>query len=304
MINDNLKDELENLVSLMIDDLYTFEDGTSITTLQLIQKVDYEPDEFSENELHEIHGMLFQKAEEVGIVLDMSQHEYKLEGLPYNLDFIVHNKNAKIRCPRCGSEHTAEILYGMPAFSEELKKKMDSGEVVLGGCEIVTVPVNGRVVQLGPERYCNTCKKNFGTPPLLIAKDKESAEDYRDIVTSIKFSVGGFFGGFTKITLVKDENGASVTVQESLLRNPEECEPGPIHITVDEWNQILNRLYLQLYLHEWKHNFEDPCVLDGTQWDLRIKLTNGRVRNYGGSNAFPPYWRDLIKIFQQFVPIK
>jgi len=37
-------------------------------------------------------------------------------------------------CPVCKSKRIASILYGFPAFSEELIKKMDEGKITLGGC--------------------------------------------------------------------------------------------------------------------------------------------------------------------------
>jgi len=37
-------------------------------------------------------------------------------------------------CPRCGSDRIARVLYGLPDFSEELKRDLDAGRVVLGGC--------------------------------------------------------------------------------------------------------------------------------------------------------------------------
>jgi hypothetical protein len=40
------------------------------------------------------------------------------------------------------------------------------------------------------------------------------AEDYRDIVTSIKFSVGGFFEGNTEVTILKNDEGAVVKVMQ------------------------------------------------------------------------------------------
>ena len=39
-----------------------------------------------------------------------------------------------MKCPRCGSEHVAEILYGMPAFADDLKQTLDKKEVYLDGC--------------------------------------------------------------------------------------------------------------------------------------------------------------------------
>lgn len=38
------------------------------------------------------------------------------------------------KCPKCKQTPLASILYGMPAFNEELKRKMDEGTITLGGC--------------------------------------------------------------------------------------------------------------------------------------------------------------------------
>ena len=38
------------------------------------------------------------------------------------------------KCPKCGSDKIAKILYGMPAFSESLRKDLDENKIVLGGC--------------------------------------------------------------------------------------------------------------------------------------------------------------------------
>jgi hypothetical protein len=40
------------------------------------------------------------------------------------------------QCPRCGSEKVASILYGLPIFDEELKRRLNAQEVILGGCII------------------------------------------------------------------------------------------------------------------------------------------------------------------------
>jgi hypothetical protein len=38
------------------------------------------------------------------------------------------------KCPECGSDKIAKILYGLPSFSENLRKKLKNDEIVLGGC--------------------------------------------------------------------------------------------------------------------------------------------------------------------------
>lgn len=42
--------------------------------------------------------------------------------------------DAPSQCPACGSTKLAAILYGLPDFSPELRRKLDDGIVVLGGC--------------------------------------------------------------------------------------------------------------------------------------------------------------------------
>jgi ribosomal protein L37AE/L43A len=38
------------------------------------------------------------------------------------------------RCPACGSARVARILWGMPAYSEQLEQELAEGKIVLGGC--------------------------------------------------------------------------------------------------------------------------------------------------------------------------
>lgn len=40
------------------------------------------------------------------------------------------------KCPNCGSLIVARILYGFPAYSEELEADMKAGRIAIGGCSI------------------------------------------------------------------------------------------------------------------------------------------------------------------------
>jgi len=55
-------------------------------------------------------------------------------------------------CPQCGAKNIAAYLYGLPLFSEELQKKMDEGQLKLGGCCIT---------EDSPDHCCNECGKDF-----------------------------------------------------------------------------------------------------------------------------------------------
>jgi hypothetical protein len=54
-----------------------------------------------------------------------------------------HNYSRNIRyesvekpdsCPACGSDKIAQIMYGKPSSSEQLKQKLKERKIVLGGC--------------------------------------------------------------------------------------------------------------------------------------------------------------------------
>jgi hypothetical protein len=55
-------------------------------------------------------------------------------------------------CPRCGSRSIARILYGYPAWSEELDRKLSGGELRLGGCVVHACQ---------PALVCNRCGCEF-----------------------------------------------------------------------------------------------------------------------------------------------
>ena len=293
------KTELRYIAEDLVEELREMPDGTEITSWQLLKTGGYDPQDFNISELMDYHQYLFRAARANHITLDMSNHENKVEGLPFNLDFAVRNKRAQIKCPYCGSRNTARILYGLPAFSDDLQAKLDSGKLHLGGCCISGVrDGNGGMINLDPGRYCNDCHKEFARPPYLVAKDRMSAEAYCDIVTGIRFSYGGFFQGHTEIKIKRTKEGAAVSVSQF----PIEKEPvEDKQITSLRWMRLVNRLYSELYIHEWKKAYDNYEILDGEQWSLELTLTNRRKRTYGGSNAYPPYWPELKALFRPFL---
>lgn len=189
------------------------------------------------------------------------------------------------KCPKCGGKHLAPILYGYPAFDEETKRQIENKELFLGGC---------RITGCDPQFHCFDCGKNVGKPPVLLS-NKYGEEDYRDIVTSVKFSNSGFGVGFDKVTIEKLPDRIAVHVRSSV--EPFDAEG---KLSVKEWKKLLDRLFCKLYVHEWKESYVDPYILDGEQWALEFRLTNKRVRNYHGSNMFPTYWDELKCTFKPF----
>jgi hypothetical protein len=55
-------------------------------------------------------------------------------------------------CLKCNSDNLAKYHYGLPNFTDELKKQIDDGKIILGGCELSID---------NPSYCCNDCKYEF-----------------------------------------------------------------------------------------------------------------------------------------------
>ena len=193
----------------------------------------------------------------------------------------------KEKCPRCGSTQTAPILYGMPAFDDEMEAKLKAKQLYIGGC-----CVSGN----DPQHHCFGCNLNFHTLPQIASK-RYGLENLPEAVTGLEFVIGGYFGGYQKIRIGKFRNQYRVTVSPNSM---EEGESYVRAILEEEWEALKNKLFDEIYLHEWHTHYCDPDVCDGEQWELTLKLTNRRKRCYSGSNAFPPYWIPFLKLLRPY----
>ena len=88
------------ILNRLLAELETFPDGEITTTARLCEKCF--PEDFGDtnragdiSSLFEIHLDLLQEAEKHGLLLDMSSHENKCEGLPFNLEYPVYRSAGK-----------------------------------------------------------------------------------------------------------------------------------------------------------------------------------------------------------------
>ena len=77
------KADLRHIAEDMIEDLRECEDGTITTTGRLAR--DYGYDDMETFDLSDLHDALFRAAKANKIILDMSEHEGKVEGLPFSI---------------------------------------------------------------------------------------------------------------------------------------------------------------------------------------------------------------------------
>ncbi len=81
----------DSIVKELIGKLKELPDGSRITIRQLLKLAGRSPEKEG-IDVMAVHAALFRAAEKAHIRLDMSEHEDKCEGLPVNLDYVVHNQ--------------------------------------------------------------------------------------------------------------------------------------------------------------------------------------------------------------------
>ena len=103
---------------------------------------------------------------------------------------------------------------------------------------------------------------------------------------TLNFFIGGFSGGYEKIIWL---NGKLYHLMDG---EPEDEEVRPEEVlnvttpSTKEWEEFWQTVDT-LKVWSWEKNYINRGVIDGTQWELRIKRKGRRRRTIFGSNAYP-----------------
>ena len=113
---------------------------------------------------------------------------------------------------------------------------------------------------------------------------------------TLNFFIGGFFGGYERIIWLKGK------LYHLMDGEPEDEEVRPEQVlnvttpSTKEWEEFWQTVET-LKVWSWKKNYINRDIIDGTQWELRIKREGRRRRRIYGLNAYPQPER----IFNSFV---
>ena len=303
------------LLSKLINELRECENGTVTTVSSLLTELGGVPEGLDEGQMPDLCRELEKSAGACGIVLDWKTSPENDIQPADEREFAVYNSFASVKCPRCGGQNTARLIYGDPSQCtefrhrpEELRRRIKAGKIRLGsnaaGAESI-VQVEGKPVEVRASRQCADCGKRFGAPPLIISRDQKTAKDYREEVAAVELVLREVFGSYIKIEIKRNDSGAEVRVTEKTdslnlgleSSSQEPKEPGDQKmISREEWDSILDTLYTQLYLHEWRKGYDNRFVPDGPRWELKIRLRGRRQRNYHGSVSLTPYYKELQRL--------
>ena len=114
-----------------------------------------------------------------------------------------------------------------------------------------------------------------------------------DSMSKLVFTIGGFFCGQETRTFTISDDQVLVDVEKTMISMDKEEKYGPYR------KEDFISGIKALHIGEWKRTYNDPLVMDGTQWELDIYYNNGRKAvKISGSNAYPYNFEDLKEFLE------
>ena len=127
------------------------------------------------------------------------------------------------------------------------------------------------------------------------SKAEQKDHDFNDALDSMSqlmSTIGGFFCGHETRTFTVSDGQVLVDVEKTMISMDKE-EYGPYR------KEDFISGIKALHIGEWKRTYNDPLVMDGTQWELDIYYNNGRKAvKISGSNAYPYNFEDLKEFLE------
>lgn len=127
------------------------------------------------------------------------------------------------------------------------------------------------------------------------SKAEQKDHDFNEALESMSqlmFTSGGFFCGQETRTFTISDDQVLVDVEKTMISMDKE-EYGPYR------KEDFISGIKALHIGEWKRTYNDPLVMDGTQWELDIYYNNGRKAvKISGSNAYPYNFEDLKEFLE------
>lgn len=115
-------------------------------------------------------------------------------------------------------------------------------------------------------------------------------------LSEFDYSAGGFFGGFDKIKIIKqDDSSFSLSYDNP---HSEFCfyHDKPVMVEKEKVVEFIKSMYAT-YLSKWEKKYEDWGVLDGFSYDIKMKIGES-IYEWGGyaknPRSFPKFAKEVV----------
>ena len=115
---------------------------------------------------------------------------------------------------------------------------------------------------------------------------------------SFFFSCGGFFGGYNEMNIESNGISSVLCVTPSRLTGKADIKK---ELSADEWKAFSDKIMSTFHLFDWKDEYVNHDILDGTQWSIKVNYIDETQKEVYGSNDYPDNWDDFIQFINEFV---
>ena len=127
-------------------------------------------------------------------------------------------------------------------------------------------------------------------------KSIQSFDESLPFIEQINFTYGGYLQGCEQRTLSFSGDNLSLKI-DHMRRESNEMEP--IFKEFPSAKTDFLEAFASLHIGEWKSEYNNYGVLDGSFWSLEIRFNNGhKTVRKTGSNAFPYNFYDFYELMQ------
>lgn len=135
--------------------------------------------------------------------------------------------------------------------------------------------------------HCASCNTDFG--------NADGHSMYDGIVKEIHLDIDGLFTD----RIVFDASRSDSLISYSITSRKKGISYKG-NILPEEWDALSYHIFNKCFLSDWKRISYSSRILDGTTWNIAIKLKRKHALNFHGCNGFPPYWNEFIKCLEPF----
>jgi len=190
-------------------------------------------------------------------------------------------------------EEILKIIKKLHREMSSLKKhaELDNSEIISHPSYQVRIDMTRQYIEHSKKYLIE--QGGVYTPNKLELKSQQFDNDLKH-VNCIEIEYGGFCGGSEIRTLKKWDN--LIIVERKFYNGA--CDDGKSLYNDLTWSELLDMLS-DLHIGEWEKTYDDPLILDGTQWSLDLEYDQDiKKRHYYGSNMFPYNFDDFLSIME------
>lgn len=116
----------------------------------------------------------------------------------------------------------------------------------------------------------------------------------KKLIQKIIIEYGGYCDGTERRTLT--HNGEDILVEREF--NNGLFDDGRMLYKGKKWSELLTELE-DLNIDAWDQKYNDPDVMDGTQWSLDIEYSDGSEGvHFWGSNLVPDNFDNFLRVME------